>query len=437
MDKRLKAWVRPSHRTKNLHASKKRWEVLWTDPNATPAYKKRTKGGFPSKKSAQDWADDFLNRNRNGTYTDPAKAEVTFAEEAKAWFADQHFDRRHTASHYRRIVEGDNDLMRTFGNVPIGEITYSAILRYIKTAAAGLSPQTLRHRFYVLRTVLDYAVDDGRLAANPARSVKPKTLPSVRRMKAHEEQRYPLTVAETERIIAAIPEPYDLFTRLVAYTGMRPEEATGLRLRDVDLEEGTVHVRTVIVEANGELIREEATKTDQSRRLVDLDSRTLAALTEYIHDHKRRAAAWFPDHPEHIHPGDDLPLFVGCVVGGSPCRSELDRLDYSKPMRYGSFNKRHWSKALKVAGVPHIRFYELRHADVSRHVDRIGRDGAFTLKEIQERYGHNSATMTLGRYARSGKRDTARRRGALDAAVTPEVSADNVTKLDSKRSETA
>ena len=111
----------------------------------------------------------------------------------------------------------------------------------------------------------------------------------------------------------------------------------------------------------------------------------------------------------------------------------LDRLDYSKPMRYSAFNKRHWRKATKAAGLPHIRLYTLRHADVSRHVDRMGQDGAFTLKEIQEHYGHSSAVMTLDRYAQSGKRDKDKRRSALDAAVVVETPA-NVTQLDSKRS---
>ena len=82
--------------------------------------------------------------------------------------------------------------------------------------------------------------------------------------------------------------------------------------------------------------------------------------------------------------------------------------------------------------MPHIRFYELRHAGISRHVDRIGQDGALTLKEIQERAGHGSATMTLDRYARSSRRDGDRRRAALDAAAMPTTHS-NVTPISSKR----
>ena len=84
MDKRLKAWVRRSHRTKDLHPSKQKWEVIWTDPeHPDKPYKQRTKGGFSTKTSAQAWVDDFLSRAHAGRYTDPAKAEATFLDLAR------------------------------------------------------------------------------------------------------------------------------------------------------------------------------------------------------------------------------------------------------------------------------------------------------------------------------------------------------------------
>lgn len=428
-----KAWVRKSYRTKDLHPSKQKWEVIWTDPEhpTKKPYTERTKGGFTSKGQAQEWADDFLKRMRNGTYTDPTKGEAQFRAVAGEWLSAQHFDRRHTANGYRRIIEGDNDLMRTFGDMPIGEITYSGVLRYIKAASSKLAAQTVRHRFYVLRTVLDYAVHNRLIATNIARSVPPRTLPTVKRMKAHEENRYPLTVAETERVIAAMPAPYDVFARLAADSWMRPEETAGLRLRDVDLDEGMVKVRTVIVEVQGELFREEATKTSHSRRDIYLETRTVDVLADYIEEHKRRAALWLDAHG-HEHPGEDLPLFVGAVVGGRTSDPVLHRLDYSKLLRYSALNGRYWRNALKTAGVPRIRFYELRHAGISRHVAAIGQPGALSLKEIQERAGHSSAVMTLDRYARSPRRDVNRYRAALDAAAQAEV-LENVTPIHTKR----
>ncbi len=84
------------------------------------------------------------------------------------------------------------------------------------------------------------------------------------------------------------------------------------------------------------LFREDATKTTHSSRDIDLSSTTLDVLDDYIADHRKLAAKWFAEHPEHEHPGDGLPLFVGSVVGGSHDRELVDRLDYSKLFRYSS-----------------------------------------------------------------------------------------------------
>ena len=424
-----KAWVRKSHKTKDLHPSKQKWEVIYTAPEhpTRKPYSQRTKGGFTSKAQAQAWASEFLDRVRAGTYTDPTKAEATFRAVATDWLAAQHFNRRHTANGYRRILKGDNDLMKRFGDVPIGEITYNAVLRYIKDASSALAAQTVRHRFYVLRMVLDYAVHNRLLASNPARNVPPRTLPTVKRMKSHEENRYPLTTQETERIIAAMPKPYDVFTRLAADSWMRPEETAAIRLRDVDLDEGLVRVRTVIVEVQGELFREDATKSTHSSRDIYLSTATLDALENYIEDHKRRAARWLDAHGL-AYPGEDLPLFVGSAVGGRTSDPVIDRLDYSKLLRYSALNGRYWQNALVQAQVPRIRFYELRHAGISRHVAAIGQPGALSLKEIQERAGHSSAVMTLDRYAKSPRREVNKYRAALDAAEHVEMP-DNVTSL--------
>ncbi|MFG1628986.1 hypothetical protein [Kribbella sp. NPDC049227] len=65
-----------------------------------------------------------------------------------------------------------------------------------------------------------------------------------------------------------------------------------------------------------------------------------------------------------------------------------------------------------------MRFYDLRHAGISPHVNRLGRDDALSLPEIQERAGHASKVMTLDRYSHAPKRDTDRIRRALSAATT-------------------
>jgi len=398
---------------------------VYEDP--TRNYRQRTKGGFTSKADADRWARAHRTATEQGRYIDSEASAVTFRAFAEAWLAAQHFDRARTGDGYRKIITGPNSALNlAFGSVPLGDITHESVARFLADMSARRAPQTVRHHYYVLRTVLDYAVRTQRIATNPAMGVR---LPRQRKVWEAEEERYPLTTAQTRAIIAHLPEPYDTFTRLVAATGLRPEEATGLTVADVDRLTGTVRVRAVVVDVSGRLFREEFTKTSKSRRTITLDTVTREHLTEYLTEHKQRAIIWFTEHPEHPHPGDDLPLFVGVAVGGHTSLPDMERLDYSKPMRYAAFNKRHWRPAVAAAGVPAVRFYDLRHAHASLLVDRLGQQGALTLKEVQQRLGHSSAVMTLDRYAHASQQDHDRSRNALDAALGSGADASNVVPL--------
>lgn len=297
---------------------------------------------------------------------------------------------------------------------------------------------------------LEYATDTGRIPLNPARMLKSKHLPSVKRMRDAEEERYALTAAEVAVILAHLPSPYDLYARVRALTGMRPEEARGLTVGDVDLDMGTLTVRAVVVDVNGHAVREDETKTKGSRRTVALDADTLARLRAYVPKHTKAArAAWpaevrrvdrlrtkaeragrVPPEPLGPFPGNELPLFVGLRTGRAFGKADAARLDYSKPLADAVFRKRYWRPALSAAGVPAtVRPYDLRHFHASSLVGRLGAEGALTLKEIQNRLGHASAAMTLDRYARTPRADYDRQRSALDAVVLSDATPDNVTEL--------
>lgn len=428
MDKRLKAWVRRSHRTKDLHPSKQKWEVLWTDPDR--AYRKRTKGGFTSKSAAQGWAADFLDRARRGDWIDPERARATFRAVADQWHASQNYERERTRYNHHHMINGNNALMRTFGDTPIGDITASAISTYVKETRGTRAAQTVRHQFYALRMVLDYAVANDMLLVNPARRVDMRRLPRPANMAEHERKRDRLTNPDVDRIVAALPEPYDMYVLLLAATGMRPEEACGLTLAAVDTDEHTVSVHEVVVEVNGRIIREPNTKTPKSERVIDLDPYAGTALAAYVAEHTKRAARWFAEHPEHTHPGNDLPLFVGTEVGRLNEKSPLERLDYSKPMRHSGFYKRYWRRTCRAVGLPDsVRVYDLRHYHASTLLD-----AGMSIKDVQERLGHANATMTLDRYWHSRTDDEARRqRRAAVTAAMGRNGLDNVADIASRR----
>lgn len=45
-------------------------------------------------------------------------------------------------------------------------------------------------------------------------------------------------------------------------------------------------------------------------------------------------------------------MFVGLHTGRANGRPDIERLGFSKPMRYSAFNKKHWARAVAAAGLP-------------------------------------------------------------------------------------
>ena len=65
-----------------------------------------------------------------------------------------------------------------------------------------------------------------------------------------------------------------------------------------------------------------------------------------------------------------------------------------KPMNYSNMVNRHFKPAIKTAGVPDIRFHDLRHTYASLMIEQ-----GENLKYIQSQLGHSSPTVTLNVYS--------------------------------------
>ncbi|MBZ5739767.1 tyrosine-type recombinase/integrase [Nocardioides mangrovi] len=424
-----RAWVRVSHKTKDLPASKRRWEVVYEDPNN--GYKRRTKGGFASKAAAEEWSADFTQDARRGEWVDPARGDALFRDVATQWlptYVPKRGKVRGQRQHEQIITGKGSLLMNKFGETRIGDITPAQVALWVNSL--DRAPNTVRHYFYTLRLVMKYAQANGIIRRDPTQGI---ALPEPRKMKDEEADRYPLTLAEALKLAAAVPEPWDMYVRLAAATGMRPEELGGLHLSDYKPGDQTLTVRRVVVIHKGQPMIENVAKTSDSHRTVELDDETAKLLEDYIERHRARATAWFAANPEHKHPGEALPLFVGvgAFKRGQRQRkngTDVDWLDYSRLLKHGWFYMRHWDAARKAAGVPEaVRFYDLRHMHASLLVGMLGQPGAMTLTEVAERLGHSPALL-LSRYAHSPRDRRQAKVDAVNALMTP-VTDDNVVPL--------
>lgn len=129
---------------------------------------------------------------------------------------------------------------RNFRSVPFGRQRRSHGEAYIKQLASKLAPTTVKTRASYVRIVLRAAVPDRRLAHDPLEGVK---LPAAR--KTEHTMRAP-SPAEVRAIRAAIDPPCAAFVDVMAYAGLRIDEAAGLQVGDIDILRRIIHVQRQI-----------------------------------------------------------------------------------------------------------------------------------------------------------------------------------------------
>ncbi len=163
---------------------------------------------------------------------------------------------------------------------------------------------------------------------------------------------------------------------LAVLTGARRGELFALHWEDLNFRKGTIHIHRSLSYKNADGLgcayREELPKTAAGIRTIPLPDIAL----EVLKAHKARQLK------QRLQCGDawkNLDL-VFCTGIGSY---------YNQSNHHTVFRK-----LLQVAGLPLIRFHDLRHSAAT-----ILLSMGVNLKVIQERLGHANVTITLGRYS--------------------------------------
>jgi integrase len=247
-------------------------------------------------------------------------------------------------------------IIPTFGALPLEAIEGLAIRRWIaEMHTEGLSASRIKQAYRLLSQMLTSAIDCGLLERNPCGRLK---LPR----DTHTEMSC-LTAAEVERLAAAVPLRYRPFVHVLAYGGLRWGEASALRRRRCDLENGRLIVAESLADVNGRANFGE-TKTHRVRK---------TRIPNFLVDELRV-------HLESVGDAPNALLFTAPKGG---------------PMSIANFRRRVWWPALEAAGLPRsTRIHDLRHTCASLLI----RQGVHP-KAIQNHLGHASITVTMDRYS--------------------------------------
>lgn len=230
---------------------------------------------------------------------------------------------------------------------------YSAMER------GGASGKMRQHVHGVLRKALGQAVKWDMLPRNVCGVVDaPRAAkPTMQALSPQQVGQF-LRAAESDRL-------YALYV-LAITTGMRQGELFALHWQDVDLNAKRVVVKHTLSEVRGKLWLAEP-KTAKSRRTVQLTQTAVDAL----HEHRKRMLA-------EGHAGNDL---VFCNQEGGL-------------MRKSNVRRRSFEPLLKAAGLPRIRFHDLRHTAATLLLGQ-----GTHPKLVQEQLGHANIAITLDTYS--------------------------------------
>lgn len=326
------------------------------------------KGGFKTKAEAKSAHAELVTNFSKKTYVAPTKENLCAYLER--WLAGRVL-KPTTASGYEQLVR--TQIKPKIGGIRLQDLDTGTLKAYYGelrkggrlNGRGGLSPRTVQLIHTILRRALADAVEEKLITANPADFRDHPKAPKAREMRVwnKDQMRRFLNYVEGSKLEA--------LSMLAATTGMRRGELAGVRWSDVDLEARRLQVAQTVV-----LVRAVVTfstpKTDKGKRNIPLDAATVGALRAHRTRWLEAKLAKGADFK-----GLDL---VFCLEDGSPIHPEAIANAFQA--------------AARTAGLPVIRFHDLRHSYAS-----IALMAGVPARVVADRLGHSDVKVTLGIYS--------------------------------------
>jgi len=341
------------------------WSFTVDVPGIAAKRRQIKRRGFATKKAAQAALVEVLGEVQHGVFVAPSR--LTTRAYLTSWLDQLSATGRRpsTVAGYRGLVE--RHALAMIGPVPLGELGPLQIdAVYRRMHEAGLSARSIRFLHTVLHRAFADAERKGIVARNPVRGATP---PSAGAARAPERTVW--TPDQLRQFLGSVAEHHHgaLF-RTAALTGMRRGELLGLTWEAINLDGNQLAVRQSLIEVDGSTLISEP-KTARSRRTIDLDPGTVAAIRAHRSQQLRMRLLFGQ--------GWEDTGFVFVSPDGSPFKPESVSQGFER--------------AVKRSGLPRIRFHDLRHT----HATHLLASGA-NPKLVSERLGHSSVAFTLDTY---------------------------------------
>lgn len=350
-----------------------------------PNGKRRSKT-FQTKEACKDWIREMMT----APPTEENLPGETTNWTVRAWFDEwlaqsKNLVRPGTYYDYERF--STRIILPALGDVPLKDLTRRQVNGFYhdltEKQKLGISSVRLVHR--ILHRALEMALQVNLITMNPAHGANVPRKEEVEMKVLNEPQIWTFltTVRGHEREVL-----YDLAIK----TGMREGELLGLKWSDLDLYHGTLTIQRQAKRVSGSGIQLRPLKTKSSRRSLNLGENTLALLRV----HKVNQDVMRLEQGDKWQDNDLIfPSMFGTPMDQSNLVAEFKGI-------------------LAVAGLPEIRFHDLRHTAASVMLKHLK-----DIMVVSRTLGHSRPTTTLNVYSHLLPGMQAEAAQRIDEALSP------------------
>lgn len=314
--------------------------------------------GFKTEREARLAEAKCLTDYEKKTFRAKNTTTTTFLQVYEIW-KDHYKNTVKESTYVSQTSIADRHILPIFGDKAINKITMTMCQTQVNKWADEYK------RFFgiisIANQIFDYAISMELIETNPMR----KTLKPKRQKNNTDELEKFYNKEELKKffkIVKGFDDPEMLtYFRLLAFTGMRKNEISALRWSDIDFKKGQITVNQTLAKGEDNKLIFQTPKTKKSARTITLDSKTIKVLKDW-HKYSTKGLLFKNEN------GD--PKSVVHV------NNMLNRI---------------WRKHPDFKRItPH----GFRHT----HCSLLFEAGA-TIKEVQERLGHENIQTTMDIYA--------------------------------------
>jgi len=342
------------------------------------------KGGFATKREAEQFAEEQEALERRGKNTRPSDVNMTIREFVQDIWGPSLDVERQTKIDYENNYNSHIDPV--FGDMAMSSITPAEIKKWrvkmkneVASTGYRLSPSYVEKLTNLLGQILRSAIDNDKIYVNPMTKVKRKKL-------KHKKQVVPLEISMVQALADGFASRWKPVIWIGFFTGMRPSEILGLTWDRLDFENEVITVNRQIGKYRDEVFADYL-KTSKSYRVIPFPQ----GLQKILIEHKELHGLG----PENL-------IFTNRSGGVWRYKDAADMFrDIARPL------------GIKKGDGLH----QLRHTFVSMLI-RLNT----SAKVIQEWVGHESILETMDTYGHlfpNDLRDVSQR---FDTYVTAEIS---------------